>query len=130
MRSPGSPNLTHLPRRSIALAVAFAAFAAAPGRAHAHAILKSSAPRPGATVPAGPLAISLRFNSRIDASRSRLTLLRPDGSQDALAFAAPAADMLAAETTLVPGHHVLRWQVLAIDGHITRGDLPFTVKAP
>jgi len=31
---------------------------------------------------------------------------------------------------LAPGAHVLRWQVLAIDGHITRGDVPFTVVAP
>ena len=26
-----------------------------------------------------------------------------------------------------PGAYVVRWQVLAIDGHITRGDVPFTV---
>jgi hypothetical protein len=25
------------------------------------------------------------------------------------------------------GPYVVRWQVLAIDGHITRGDVPFTV---
>jgi methionine-rich copper-binding protein CopC len=26
-----------------------------------------------------------------------------------------------------PGSYRLRWQVLALDGHITRGDIPFTV---
>ena len=26
-----------------------------------------------------------------------------------------------------PGAYVVRWQVLAVDGHITRGDVPFTV---
>jgi hypothetical protein len=31
---------------------------------------------------------------------------------------------------LTPGVYVLRWQVLAIDGHITRGDVPFTVMEP
>jgi methionine-rich copper-binding protein CopC len=25
------------------------------------------------------------------------------------------------------GAYVVRWQVLAVDGHITRGDVPFTV---
>ena len=30
---------------------------------------------------------------------------------------------------LAPGKYKIRWQVLAIDGHITRGDIPFTVKA-
>jgi methionine-rich copper-binding protein CopC len=24
----------------------------------------------------------------------------------------------------------VRWQVLAVDGHITRGDIPFTLRAP
>ncbi len=100
-----------------------------PGRARAHAILKSSTPRAGATVPAGPLAITLRFNSRVDASRSRLTLARPGGAPEALEFAAPAADMFQASATVAPGRHVLRWQVLALDGHITSGDVPFTVQA-
>lgn len=117
--------MTQLRRR---LCLAAAAFAI-PARARAHAILKSSTPRAGASVPAGPLAIVLRFNSRIDAPRSRLLLVRPGGDQVALAFAAPAPDMFEAATTVAPGSHVLRWQVLAIDGHITRGDVPFTVKA-
>ena len=34
---------------------------------------------------------------------------------------------MAAETDLQPGDYVARWQVLAVDGHITRGDVPFTV---
>jgi methionine-rich copper-binding protein CopC len=28
---------------------------------------------------------------------------------------------------LATGVYVLRWQVLAVDGHITRGDIPFSV---
>jgi methionine-rich copper-binding protein CopC len=39
-------------------------------------------------------------------------------------------DMLASRVDLTPGAYVLRWQVLAIDGHITRGDVPFTVTVP
>jgi methionine-rich copper-binding protein CopC len=38
--------------------------------------------------------------------------------------------VLTATVTLTPGTYVLRWQVLAIDGHITRGDVPFTVTEP
>ena len=41
-----------------------------------------------------------------------------------------AADVLAASATLTPGAYVMRWQVLAVDGHITRGDVPFTVQGP
>jgi len=39
-------------------------------------------------------------------------------------------DILAAHLDLTPGSYVLRWQVLAVDGHITRGDVPFTVTVP
>jgi methionine-rich copper-binding protein CopC len=28
---------------------------------------------------------------------------------------------------LLPGEYRLRWQVLASDGHITRGEIPFAV---
>jgi methionine-rich copper-binding protein CopC len=30
-------------------------------------------------------------------------------------------------TLIASGIYVVRWQVLAVDGHITRGDVPFTV---
>lgn len=82
-----------------------------------------------ATVPPGPLAIVLRFNSRIDAGRSKITLTAPPPAAPArLAITADALpDRLHASATLAPGEHTLRWQVLAIDGHITRGIVPFTV---
>jgi methionine-rich copper-binding protein CopC len=28
-----------------------------------------------------------------------------------------------------PGAYALRWRVLAVDGHITRGDIPFIISA-
>jgi methionine-rich copper-binding protein CopC len=36
-------------------------------------------------------------------------------------------DMLSARAVLARGRATVRWQVLALDGHITRGDVPFTV---
>jgi hypothetical protein len=97
----------------------------------AHAILEASEPSAGDKVPAGSISLKLRFNSRIDRSRSRLTLtgsgqtrttppIDPEGPPD----------LLTSTVTLVPGAYVLRWQVLAVDGHITRGDVPFTVTEP
>ena len=41
-----------------------------------------------------------------------------------------ATNALDAEADLKPGAYTLRWQALALDGHITRGDVPFTVTAP
>ncbi len=74
-------------------------------------------------------AFQLRFNVRIDAQRSRLTLIRPDGSSQPLELIKQtAADTLAASANgLAAGDYRLRWQVLASDGHITRGEIPFSV---
>lgn len=107
--------------------LALAALAAFPGPARAHAILLESTPAHRASLPPGVHTLSFRFNSRIDRARSRLTLIRPDRSQTVLALLPGADDVLSAEATLAPGAHTLRWQVLAVDGHITRGDVPFTV---
>src|SRR5581483_7828649 len=104
---------------------------AAPSIARAHAIIVESAPAVRATVAGPELDITLRFNSRIDRSRSSLTLLRAGASAKPAALplqASDAPELLKAHATgLAPGAYTLRWQVLSIDGHITRGDIPFTV---
>ena len=74
------------------------------------------------------MAFRLSYNSRIDAARSRLLLIRPDKTETVLPVGPDsAANVLTATATLAAGAYTLRWQVLAVDGHITRGDLPFTV---
>jgi methionine-rich copper-binding protein CopC len=80
-------------------------------------------------VPGPDVPIKLRFNVRIDTLRSRLTLIHPDGSAQTLEISKQTpADTLSAEATgLAAGTYRLRWQVLASDGHITRGEIPFTV---
>lgn len=116
-------------RLMLLLAVLAAAGCMSPGRAAAHAILLDSEPAARATVPPGPTAIRLRFNSRIDHARSRL-VLRSGGKERVLALdPASPADVMAASPVLAPGDCVLRWQVLAVDGHITRGEVPLTVQA-
>lgn len=112
-------------RRTLAL---LAALCGTPAAVQAHAILLESQPAAGSTVAASHVDVRLRFNSRIDAARSRLTLTRPDRRQAVLPARGDAAgNVLTAATDLTPGAYSLRWQVLAIDGHITRGDVPFTV---
>jgi copper resistance protein C len=102
-----------------------------PAVGQAHAILEESAPPAGASVKAGPVALRFRYNSRIDQSRSRLTLIRPDHSHDTVPILTGSPpDIIAARVTLTPGSYVVRWQVLAMDGHITRGDVPLVVTAP
>lgn len=107
---------------------ALAMLLAAPLPALAHAILESSQPKSGGTVTAGELTLAFTFNSRIDRPRSRLTLTRPDQSKLTLPIdQSGPPEILTTHATLKPGRYVVRWQVLAVDGHITRGDVAFTV---
>ena len=104
------------------------ALLAAPIAAQAHAILIESPPAVNGTAAGPKVAFTLRYNSRIDHARSRLSLTLPDQSIKVLPIAENAAeDQLATTAELAPGSYSLRWVVLAVDGHITRGDVPFTV---
>ena len=96
----------------------------------AHAILLSATPADAQVIQGPDLPIRLQFNVRIDSKRSRLSLLTPDGVLTPLVIAAPnPRDTIASEVTgLRPGSYVLRWQVLADDGHITRGEVRFRVQ--
>jgi len=120
---PGRRNLCTL----ILFATAASLLIVAP--ASAHAVLLESSPALKSAVSGPDVPVKLRFNVRIDALRSRLTLIRPDGSAQALEISKQTpADILSAEATgLAVGAYRLRWQVLASDGHITRGEIPFTV---
>jgi len=62
-----------------------------------------------------------RFSSRI----------RPDDSVTDLPLVKQVSpDTLSSKATgLAPGAYKIQWQVLAPDGHITRGVVPFSVKA-
>ena len=97
--------------------------------AAAHAVLLEASPAAGASVKAPEVLIRLRYNVRVEAGRSRVSLLLPDKSVKALTIEQqPSPDSLTAKAAgLTPGDYRIRWQVLASDGHITRGEVPFTV---
>jgi methionine-rich copper-binding protein CopC len=101
-------------------------------RLDAHAILKSSSPAAGSVVAGPDVPVTLTFNVRVDAARSRLELLMPDASTIPLpAGKQPSPDTLASKLSgLKSESYTIRWQVLAPDGHISRGEIPFTVKNP
>ena len=94
-----------------------------------HAVLKDSSPMANGAVEGPDVPIRLHYNVRVDAALSKLELLNPDQSTTSLAIGKqPAADTLTSEAKgLKPGTYKIRWQVLAPDGHITRGEVPFTV---
>ena len=102
------------------------------GSALAHAILLESSPALKSSIRGPDVPLRLRFNVRIDAARSRLALVAPDGAVRTLEISGqdPPNTLSAQARGLRPGLYRLRWQVLASDGHITRGEIPFTVIKP
>jgi methionine-rich copper-binding protein CopC len=115
---------------AVVLSVPAATVALAPGIARAHAIVVAAQPAMNSAVLPGELEIRLDFNSRIDQKRSRLNLERPDGSEIAVALApgGPSGVLAGRAQVAGEGRWKLRWQVLSLDGHITRGELSFSVR--
>jgi hypothetical protein len=97
--------------------------------AYGHAIVLSTTPAQRQEVSGPDVPVNLRFNSRIDTKRSRLILVMPDGKQVVLTLSEASGQSLISEAKgLKSGSYLLRWQVLASDGHISRGEVPFRVK--
>jgi methionine-rich copper-binding protein CopC len=115
--------------RRISAAALVCALLMLPGVAFAHAHLLSSTPAANATVHGPEVAFELRFNSRVDGHRSVLTLVTADGQTQVVTMGNQSAESnLNARATLKPGSYTLRWQALSTDGHITRGEIPFSVR--
>jgi hypothetical protein len=99
--------------------------------ASAHAVLVKSSPAPNEVVDGRDLPIVLTFNSKVDQTRSTLTLERPDRQTSRLEIRvdpSSASQLATGALNLASGSYKLRWQVLAVDGHITRGEITFKVK--
>jgi copper resistance protein C len=118
-----------LPRLSLVALLSGVLLTAAVQPLWAHAVLMASKPTSNATVKGSDLPLWLRFNVRVDGSRSRLHLIGPDGVEVSIvALKQTAPDILESHATgLKPGSYKLQWQVLASDGHLSRGEVDFTV---
>ena len=97
-----------------------------------HAIVLESSPVADAVLERSPGQVTLRFNSKLEKRFTRITLAA--GSQPPAPVTLPDGDGLAGPDRVViplaplaPGVYVLRYRVLAVDGHITEGALRFTV---
>ena len=115
---------------AVLLALSVATIALAPGVAHSHAIIVTAQPGMNSTVPQGNLEIRLAFNSLIDPKRSSLRLQRPDGTEADISLTpdSPPGVLAGHAQTSADGRWTLRWQVLSLDGHVTRGEVGFSVR--
>jgi methionine-rich copper-binding protein CopC len=96
----------------------------------AHAVLVKATPAPYQLVDGPDVHIRLQFNSRIDAKRSRLSIISSSGEDRTIQISgASTPDCVDSKITgMAVGVYLLRWQVLAADGHISRGQVPFKVR--
>jgi methionine-rich copper-binding protein CopC len=94
--------------------------------AFAHAALKLSAPKSGATV-AAPQNLSLTFSEKVRLTAVKLT----SGGKDISVKtdrAAPAAETFSLPlSALAPGNYQVRWSALGDDGHPVNGTFTFVV---
>ena len=76
--------------------------------------------------------VVLHFNGRVDAARSRLSLLTAEGANPQKIECEAGEDQATLKGHLgdaAPGNYILRWEVLSVDGHISRADQPLTLPA-
>ena len=122
-------NLLSTRTQLLRLAMCVFALLLVPVAVYAHAVLIETVPSPNSTINGKEVEIKLRFNARIDSKRSRLVIVYPDSSQKLLSIDQPSPDVLESRIAgLKSGKYALRWRVLAFDGHITQGEIPFDVR--
>ncbi|BAE49033.1 copper resistance CopC family protein [Paramagnetospirillum magneticum] len=117
--------------KSVLLPLMVALGLMAASEARAHAVLVESSPPAEAEVVGAKVEFHLRYNSRIDARRSRLALKGPAGSKTLPPQQGEnEAELVARVEGLAPGRYILFWDVLSVDGHVSRGQVPFLTIAP
>jgi methionine-rich copper-binding protein CopC len=117
--------------RSLRGALALLGLLAVPLDAAAHAIILESEPARDAKLAEPPTRIYLRFNSKIEKRLTRVSLSATDGRAVPLPVVADGSQAPDRISLLLaplrPGAYIVRYKVLAADGHITEGALRFSV---
>ncbi|WP_062315854.1 copper resistance CopC family protein [Demequina maris] len=121
-----------VPRILAALAAVGGALVLAGGPASAHTALVSSTPAEGDTVT--ELAeVSLEFTEQLLDIGNELAIVAPDGTRTALEVQEPVTETITAavpDDALGAGENVLRYRVVAGDGHPIEGEVAFTYAPP
>jgi len=97
----------------------------------AHPKLVSAEPAVGGTVKAAPNQVTLRFNERLEASFSKVTIRNSEGKQvdngDAKLDRSDRRILRVSVPTLPPGLYKVEWQAMSADTHKIEGDFTFSV---
>lgn len=97
--------------------------------AWAHNALVDAQPAKGATLPASPDGVRLRFLQKLDPART--TIVVSDAAQQAVPAGKPSVEgktgSLALTAPLPNGTYTVAYQVASTDGHTVKGSYRFTV---
>jgi methionine-rich copper-binding protein CopC len=103
------------------------------GQALAHAKLVAARPAEGQTATPPPSELKLKFSEAVEVKFAQVTVIGPDSK--AVKTGALALDPSDETTLIVPlaapladGRYMVSWQVVAADGHKTKGSYRFEVK--
>jgi methionine-rich copper-binding protein CopC len=116
-------------RLRIVFAVMIASALSAFALAHTH--LEKTEPADGAVLTAAPSHVELWFNEKPDLTVSKITVA---GSSGAVAVGpthsmSDKSMMADIKTHLSDGNYVVSWQAAGDDGHVSKGEFKFSVKA-
>ncbi len=118
--------------RLLAFVIAFVSFCSFPVTSWAHAFPDHSDPKVGATVNPSPSLIRIWFDSELESAFSKITVRNADDKtvdkEDSMVDAANPKLLEVSVPTLPPGKYRVIWNVVAKDGHRTKGDFTFKVK--
>jgi methionine-rich copper-binding protein CopC len=117
-------------RSSIGLLAVTLASIAPVAPAYAHAKLMSSSPAAGQVV-APPTSVTLRFDDVVQLPPRALRITGTRGNTVAVRASLPDARTLEGSLPgeLPRGQYVVRWRIVADDGHIESGSFGFAVRA-
>ena len=102
--------------------------------AGAHARLDRTAPAAGSAVHKSPPQLKLWFSERLEPAFSKVQVLDRNGKQvdkgDPEVDRADAKLLQVSLPTLAPGTYRVKWRVVSVDTHVSKGDFTFNVVAP
>jgi copper resistance protein C len=99
--------------------------------ASAHAFLETADPAVGATVKAGPAAVTITFTEALEPHFSSISVQDGSGQRvdlgDAHPVAGDATRFAVGLKPLKPGSYKVLWRATSVDTHKTNGSYSFTV---
>jgi len=99
------------------------------GQALAHARLLRADPKDGSSVTSSPTRIALDFGRIPIRAGTGIQMTGPDGNAVELGAVSHDEKVIFAPVPakLAPGRYAVHWTAASPDGHISKGDLSFTV---